>query len=315
MPGLWPIFRKELADQFSSRRFLIIFGLILVVGWGAIYIAAESIRADVGAAGETPRFIFLRLFTASSGSLPPFVIFIGLLGPIVGLALGFDAINGEHNRRTLSRLLAQPIFRDSVINGKFLAGLTTISLMLLGIVLLVAGLGVRLIGIGPTPEEVLRLLVFVVISIVYVAFWLSLSVLLSLLFRQMTTSALAGVALWILLTFFVSLLAGLVAQGIAPVSQDSDPLAIIHHEQLRQMLSRVSPAVLYQEATFAILTPNVRTLSLVVVRDSSSLIPRPLPLRQSLAIIWPHVGGLIALTAICFGIGYLYFQRQEIRAP
>ena len=31
--------------------------------------------------------------------------------PLIAIALAFDSINGEFNRRTLSRVLAQPIYR------------------------------------------------------------------------------------------------------------------------------------------------------------------------------------------------------------
>ena len=42
--------------------------------------------------------------------------------PLIAIGLGFDAINGEHNRRTLSRILSQPIYRDALLFGKFLGG-------------------------------------------------------------------------------------------------------------------------------------------------------------------------------------------------
>ncbi|MFN3309994.1 MAG: ABC transporter permease, partial [Anaerolineales bacterium] len=40
----------------------------------------------------------------------------------------------------------------------------------------------------------------------------------------------------------------------------------------------------------------------------------PLPLRQSVLIIWPQFTGLIAVTILLFALSYVLFQRQEIRA-
>lgn len=40
----------------------------------------------------------------------------------------------------------------------------------------------------------------------------------------------------------------------------------------------------------------------------------PLLLNQSLALIWPQLTGLIAATILLFALGYVLFQRQEIRA-
>ena len=40
----------------------------------------------------------------------------------------------------------------------------------------------------------------------------------------------------------------------------------------------------------------------------------PLPLGQSLLLVWPNLTGLIAATILLFAVGYILFQRQEIRA-
>ncbi|MCL5962298.1 MAG: ABC transporter permease [Chloroflexi bacterium] len=313
MRGLIAVFDKEFADHFGSKRFIILFTLIFLTGISATYVAAQSIR---GALTDDPnqQFVFLQLFTASSGVLPPFISFISFLGPLVGIALGFDAINSEKSNGTLSRILSQPIFRDAVINGKFLAGLATISLMLLSILLIVGGLGLRMIGIAPTLDEVVRVFLFLVICIAYVAFWMALSILFSILFRQTATSALAGIAAWIFLVFFISMISGILANTLVPLGQDPAAADMIRHENTNQMISRISPSTLFQEATVTVLNPGVRTLGPVLVRDVVGMIPSPLSVTQSLLVIWPHIVGLIALTTICFGISYTKFLREEIRA-
>ncbi|MDP2659973.1 MAG: ABC transporter permease [Dehalococcoidia bacterium] len=313
MTGLMAVYRKELSDHFSSRRFLILFALICVAGISATYVAGQSIRGDVSSASESG-FVFLKLFTASNGMLPPFVTFVGFLGPLIGLALGFDAINNEQARGTLSRILAQPIYRDSVINGKFLAGVTTIGLMLLSIGLLLGGLGLRMIGIPPTFEEVLRLISFLGLSVVYVAFWMSLSILFSILFKQTATSALAGIAVWIFAIFFLPMLAGVAADSIVKVTQDSPGPVLVAHANWQQMISRASPSTLYDEATAAMLTPGLRTLAPLLVSQVRSMLPGPLSWSQSLLVVWPDVVGLVALTLICFAISYSKFMMQEIRS-
>lgn len=313
MPGLLAVFRKEMADHFSSKRFLIMFTLILLAGLSATYTAAQSIRSEVASAEADSAFVFLRLFTVSSGALPSFVAFVGFLGPLVGLAMGFDAINGEYARGTLSRVLSNPIFRDSVINGKFLAGVTTIAVMLLSIALLLAGLGLRMIGIPPTLDEVLRLTIYLFVSVVYVAFWMSLAILFSILFRQTATSALAGVAIWIFFTFFISMIAATTAAALVPVNEQ-EPQTVLAHEYFRQGMARISPATLYTETTMTILIPSVRTLGPVTLGEVIGMIPGPLPLTQSLMVVWPQFVGLIAMTLICFAISYARFMRQEIRA-
>jgi ABC-2 type transport system permease protein len=45
-----------------------------------------------------------------------------------------------------------------------------------------------------------------------------------------------------------------------------------------------------------------------------AVIGAPLPLTQSLQIAWPAIVGLIGSTIVLFVIGYVIFQRQEVRA-
>ncbi|MHB1420836.1 MAG: ABC transporter permease [Bacillota bacterium] len=312
-PGLKAVFRKELADHFTSRRFIILFALVAIAGLSSSYVATQTIRSNVTEAAASG-FVFLRLFSAGGNSLPPFTSFIGFLGPLVGLALGFDAINGERTKRTLSRLVSQPIHRDSIINGKFAAGITIISFMVLALFMVVGGLGLRLIGIPPSFDEAMRIFSFLILSVVYVAFWLSLSMLFSVIFRQMATSALAAIALWLFLTIFLGLLAGLVANIAVPVTQDSPGQTIIANQHIQQNLSRLSPTTLYSEATTVILDPEVRILSPVLVSQVNGAIPGSLPFGQSLLLVWPHLTGLIAATLLCFALSYTMFMGQEVRA-
>lgn len=313
MPGLLAVFWKELADQMGSRRFLILFAIIALAGLWATYVAAQSIRAEVAGSPDS-RFVFLQVFTASSGLLPPFVAFIGFFGPLVGLSLGFDAINRELSEGTMSRVLSQPVYRDSVINGKFLAGVVTIAVMLLSLILIVSGLGLQLIGVPPTLEEILRLLLFVVITIIYIAFWLGLSILFSILFRRTTTSALGSIALWIFFAFFMLMISGAIADAAVPLTEGSPPERIIQNANVRQGIMRISPTTLYDEAISTIVTPTIRSLGPVLLREMGGLIPTPLGLSQSLILVWPQLTTIIALTLVIFAIAYVRFMRQEIRA-
>jgi len=267
-----------------------------------------------------PTLLFLWLFT-STGQLFSFVQFIGFFGPLIGIFLGFDAINRERVSRTLSKLASQPIYRDSIINAKYLAGVTTIAVVLVGIVLIISGLGIRLIGVVPGSEEVLRLAIYVITSILYVSFWLGIAILFSVVFRSTATSALASLAVWIFFSFFVGLGAGFMANAVAPISQSGsnvDPNVLVKHEEVKRTVSLLSPMNLYNDATTTILDPTRKTTrGLVFVgpleRLSLSRFQNPLPLLQSLIIVAPYLISIIAITFVCFGVCYLVFMRQEIR--
>ncbi|MDP2970330.1 MAG: ABC transporter permease subunit [Deltaproteobacteria bacterium] len=319
MYGILTIFRKEMGDHFSSMRFLLISALIVMVGVIIASMVGMAIQEELKGMAK-PTLIFLLLFT-STGKLFSFVQFIGFFGPFLGIFLGFDSINRERISRTLPKLVSQPIYRDSIINAKFLSGVAIIGIVLLAIVLLISGLGIRLIGVVPGVEEVSRLIVFIIISLLYISFWLGISILFSVVFRSAATSAMASLAIWIFFSFFVSLGAGFLADAVAPVSQSGgvvDPNMLIKHEQVQRTISLFSPISLYSDATSTILDPmrkTTRTLILMgpLERFSMSRFQSPLPLLESIFIVIPHIISIVAITLLCFGICYLVFMRQEIR--
>ena len=319
MHAIFTLFRKELEDHFSSVRFLLISALIVMVGVIIASMVGMGIQEESKGMAK-PTLLFLWLFT-STGKLFSFVQFIGFFGPLIGIFLGFDSINREKVSRTLSKLASQPIYRDSIINAKFLAGVTMITIVLVGIILIISGLGIRLIGVVPGSEEISRLFIYLIISILYISFWLGISILFSVVFRSTATSALASLAVWIFFSFFVGLGAGFVADAVAPVSQSGsnvDPNVLIKHEDVQRTVSLFSPMNLYNDATTTILDPTRKTTRGVVFvgpleRLSLSRFQNPLPLSQSLIIVAPYLISIIAITFLCFGVCYLVFMRQEIR--
>ena len=183
----WVIVHKEISDHVKSWRFLILIGIIALTCMGSLYTALTNIGAAIKPDDPDSSFLFLKLFTASDGTLPSFVLFINFLGPLLGIALGFDAVNSEQNKGTLSRMLSQPIHRDCIINAKFVAALIVIGIMLFVLGFLVMGFGLIAIGIPPTAEEFWRIVFFLITSVFYVAFWLNLAILFSLRFSHFCT--------------------------------------------------------------------------------------------------------------------------------
>jgi len=318
MQGLFAVFRKEFRDHFSSNRFVILFALIAMVSFITCYMAGIHLKENLAGLATT-KFPFLMLFS-TPGALFSMVQFVAFFRPLFGLVLGFDSINPERAHGTLIKLISQPIYRDAVINGKFLAGVATISIMLLSIVLIISGLGMAFVGLVPGIEELWRLFIYLIISIFYISFWLGVSILFSILFKSIATSALASAALWVFLSFFISLGADVVANTVAPVDRQKEtkPEIVIKNARVKEMISLSSPMVLYSEATAIIIDPMRKTTrSLVLMSPMEKLLAsrfqNPLPLGQSIIVVFPHMTVLIAITLLCFAISYLVFMVQEIR--
>ena len=307
------ILNKEISDHVRSWRFIILIAIIALTCLGSMYTALTNIGNAVKPNDPEGAFFFLKLFTISDGNLPSFFIFISFLGPLLGISLGFDAINSEQNNRTLSRVLSQPIYRDYLLNAKFLAALIVISVMFFALGFLVIGFGLITIGIPPTAEEFLRIVFFIMLSIIYVAFWLNLSILFSAIFRQPATSALSGIAVWLFFSIFYSMIVDLITKSMAP-NELATPNQIIHFETFKISLLRIMPNQLFSEATTTLLMPSVRSLGPLTMEQVYGAIPGPLPLGQSMLLVWPQVTGLIAATVLCFAFSYISFMRREIRS-
>jgi ABC-2 type transport system permease protein len=318
MQGISAVYKKELADHFSSYRFVILFALIAMVSFITSYMAGIHLKESLEGVAK-PKFVFLMLFN-TTGAMFSMVQFVAFFGPLIGIVLGFDSINRERADGTLIKVISQPIFRDSVINGKFLAGVATITIILVSIVLVISGLGLMLLGVVPGLEELWRLLIYLIISIFYISFWLGLSILFSILFKSIATSALATVAVWIFLSFLVSVGAKVTADVVAPqdaVGVDSTE-AMVKNVRIKEAISLFSPMSLYDHASATTIDPMRKTTDTIVLMGPmeqllASRFQNPLPIGQSLIVVYPYIVFLIALTVICFAISYLVFMIQEIR--
>jgi ABC-2 type transport system permease protein len=309
--GLGAVVGKELADHFASVRVRLLEGLVLLTAVGTVYVATQALRG-----ADPSTFPFLQLFTAAQEPLPSFVAFLGFLVPLMAIALGFDAVNSEFGRRTLSRLLSHPIYRDALLFGKFVAGLLTLLITLLALWLLVVGMGIFFLGAPPSPEEIARSLLFLLATLAYAGVWLALALLFSVVFRQSATSAMAALAVWLLFAVFWPLIVSLVVPLTQPLQPAQDPLgAALAQARLEDTLARLSPNTLFSESTLVLLNPATRTLGPVLFSQlQGALVGAPLPLGQSLLLVWPQLTGLVAATILLFTLAYVLFQRQEIRA-
>jgi ABC-2 type transport system permease protein len=300
---------KEIADHFTSILVVVLVVLIAATAVAVVRGAVDQIKEITA---EDP-FLFLRLFTR--GGPLPLVALLSFLVPLMAIGLGFDAVNGEHNRRTLSRVLSQPIYRDALLFGKFVAGLFTLSVSLIVLWLLVIGLGLVGLGVPPNAEEMARALILLVVTIAYAGFWFALALLFSVIFRSAATAALVSLGVWLFLTILWPLFSPALADSLTSAS---DVLGVL---DTRQMFARLSPSVLFNEIVAVVLDPSVRStqqsmlaaLGLALL-ERGAIPDAPIPLVQSVLIVWPQIVGLVAGSILLFVAAYIVFQRQEVRA-
>ncbi|MGB9622637.1 MAG: ABC transporter permease [Candidatus Bathyarchaeia archaeon] len=320
MAGSSTVFRKELADHLGSRRYLILFVIIILLSSLSAYQGAQYLK-------NNPNAGFLSIFSGQMFGFS-FIQLMVFFGPIIGLSLGFDAINKERTSGSLSTLLAQPIFRDSVINGKFLAGAAALSIMTVSTIGIIIGLAIPLIGFGPTLDGILSIVSLTLLTIIYLAFWLSLGLLFSVLAKKTSTSMLASVATWLTCVIVISVLAALIANAVVPIpftprignatvpggqnpQETSEYRALMEQRfSIQSLISKVSPTNLYSEAASAILGIASSSNFAGIGRSTPF---RSLTLSQGLAASWANITIIAIGLLVCFIASYIKFLRMEIR--
>src|SRR5688572_8120911 len=252
--GLGPVFMKELSDHLSSARMMVLMLFVIVFGALPVGFSLQDLRNVV----VSDPYLYLRIFTGAPERVGlSFVDALNFVIPLMAIGLGFDSINSEFNRRTLSRVLSQPLYRDALLLGKFLGGLTTLAVALVALWLIVLGAGLLLLGLPPRGVEVARGLGFLVVAIAYGGVWLAVAMLFSVIFRSTATSALCALGLWLFFFILWPMIASAITTGFTP-SQFRSVDEVLSLERLSSGLLRLSPGTLFGEAVLGLLNPETK---------------------------------------------------------
>ena len=295
------ILRKELTDYFSSPKLIVIMLLTAAGSALALYGAFHAVS------GTQTQFAFLGLYTSqvmpSAQAVvayylvyPNYLTYI--LMPLAGILLGYNAVNKE--RPTLNRLMSQSIYRDNIINAKLIAGIFVMVVVTAVSILLIAGYGMRMIGVPPSSEELLRLFFFAFTIVLYGAFWMGLSMFFSSVIKNRTVSFVVPAVIWIVLGVYVFILPRFITTQTTALA-----------------LMRISPTEWFTESSMVLLIPqcSVMNLATKATQDLMSyLMFNPLTFGQSLAITWVYIIDVIAATVVCFGVTYILFVRKRMTA-
>ena len=316
MAGTMTIAAKEMRDQFGSKRFLILFGLIVLLSGLAAYQGVDYIKDNTSAT-------FLYIFSGTRMSYS-FIQIMVLFGPILGMALGFDAVNKERTSGTLSMLLGQPIYRDSVINGKFLAGAASLATLGVGTIAITVGLAIPLLGYGPTGTEALKIVVMALLTVLYLVFWLSLGMLFSVIAKKTSTSILASIATWMFFSIILGIFANFIAGVMVPTPAEGFQMggqggqggfsmteesrdAMRRRMELTEAIGKISPTELYEGAANAVLGVAGG------FQRTAQEFARTMSLGEALASNWAGIAVLGVGVIVCFAASYMLFLRMEIR--
>ena len=311
------IAKKEIADAFKNKLFLIIMGLLLILALVSIILGAIQVRVALNDYNTSVDFLksIGKTNLPAKPNLNPiaisksFVNYLGMIGALLAIILGNHAIVKERRSGTLKLLLSRPIFRDTLLNGKLLGNLG----ILAGISFMVGIITFSsLLLISSTPlsgSEIIRMLLFFIMSFLYMTFFLILSITLSLLNSNGNKALLVTVILWLVLAFVLpqigntmdmdnQLPGGFFASMGMTRAQESTVLQKFKfYETLRDSFEEMSPTKHYERVSFALLG----------VKPGFEL-NTPL---EILKLKWINLVGLIVPSLLLFLTSYMVFLKRE----
>ena len=205
MAGIFTIAKKELLDIFSERKFLLIFATLLIVVLVSTFQGALNYASSQSTTGEPGRpggqggggLILFGGARGLSQALGSMVTNFSLVGGVLALAISFDTINGERQSGSMKTLLSYPIYRDKIVFGKYLGGLMAVATV--SVITFLCGVGIftGFSGLAMSIDTITRLVLFFFVTLIYMAIFLAIGLLISIVMPQPSTSLLTAMIVWL----------------------------------------------------------------------------------------------------------------------
>ncbi len=219
---------KEFRDHISSKRFIIIFAILMLLSvygmvnglgqynqmldqykqsaqtnpqqqWYQDEVASLHTQiqdaASRGATDEVRQLQF-QLDELVNPPMPSMLFIFGdmtqyfvLIAMVLSVAIGFDLISREKEEGSLKSLLSHPLYRDAIINGKAIAGIAVLAVSLAAMFILTSAI-MLFYGVVPGSDDILRIIVYFLMAMLYCSVFFALSLMTSTLAKSSAMSVL-----------------------------------------------------------------------------------------------------------------------------
>jgi len=344
---------KEFRDHIQSKRFLIIFGILLLV----VFLALNDGLNEYNQRLDTYKAVVSRIQSAPQGNTPmpqkpsPLMIFYSMLsyftpiGAVLAISMGFDLISKEREEGSLKSLLSHPLFRDNVIIGKLLGALGVFTIVIFIVTLICTGF-LMMYGISPSGDEALRIAAYMFFSLLFLISFFSIALACSVIAPSSGLSVTYCIGIVIIVSFMLPALGTAVADkvvGEQPSFSDygitlglpGSDMTDAERQQMQERMDEYRNAsqnyfqkVNSIERIFNIPAPdkNYDTISRRLLTGSATgeFFGSPNPFRQggenesetlseSLGSVFSEAMALLILSVVALMVAYLRFMRMDIR--
>lgn len=237
---------------------------------------------------------------------------IGLFLPLIGIALGFDAVVKERKSASLNVLLTHPVFRDNIITGKIAGGLVTLALVVFISIIASVGTMIALSGVQVGLMELSRVLIFTGITFIYLSTFLALGVLISIFSNSSTNSFIYGMVVWInLIVVF-----GAIISVASSIATGESILDIGNNRDARALngdIQKLSPIHHYSEAVVGVPGISVGGVNVITGQKITSGI---FDLKHTMGDwfndYWTNLVALAVMPVLLFIAAFVAFLRKDI---
>ncbi|MFA5212496.1 MAG: ABC transporter permease subunit [Methanoregula sp.] len=205
---LFTIAQKEFFDHVKCRKFLLIFGILLVVAIVGMIGGITEYNKNLDSYNQHQSTIAspLSSYMAEKPSIlsvfSSVATYLMFVGGILGIAMGFDLVSKEKESKSLKILLSHPVYRDEVINGKALGGIAALAGALF-IVLFIALATLLIYGIVPDGNELILITVFATVSFLLIFSYFAIALFMSTAMDESGSALIYTIIIFIVLSVLV----------------------------------------------------------------------------------------------------------------
>jgi len=233
---LMTIAKKEFFDHIRSRKFILIFGILLVVaivgmigGIGDYNKNLEDYNKHQSTI-DSPLSSYMAEKPSILSVFSTVATYLVFVGGILGIAMGFDLVSKEKESKSLKILLSHPVYRDEVINGKALGGIAAVGCALL-VVLVIALATLLVYGIVPDGNEIVLIIIFGLVSFLLIFSYFAVALFLSTALDESGSALIYTMIIFIALSALVPTLANNTVTEFIVGSQPELPQELIDQMQ------------------------------------------------------------------------------------
>lgn len=278
--AIMTIAKKEFSDKLYERSSLIL--MAIFIGTLFVYIQYASTFSDV-------------------------VQIIGVFFPLMGIALGYDAIIAEKNSKSLNVLMTHPVYRDNVIIGKYIGICLNLFCIVFFSLMVIMASDFLISGKVAQLESITRLFIFGFFTFCYLLIFASFGVVTSIILKSEIASLTLGVVTWINLCFALGPTIIMLTSIITGESMFDSTDKFFSTGYL---LFSISPIHHFAEVTVGLQDLSYGTFN--VAKEINGFLDTRYTISYLLNYYWQNVLFLIALPIILIIESYISFMREDI---